>query len=286
MKRVIPKLILFFSCVIFIAPTLAEPSQERVNEFIVNHHRQRQARLLERTSATVRSVNSGRSVSTNWAGALQAPPPSSLFSSVSAQWTLPTLSRPPYANGSGEWGLSTWVGIDGDKCRNSLFQAGAISYVNVSGTDMVNEVVVWYEWIPDAAVFLPDFPVSPGDTIEVSCTAESASMGIVVINNLSKRNSTTITVSAPSKAADLCGKSAESSAEWILEDFTVTNGQTSSYEPFPSFTNVSFSNCAAGTTTGAKVDLYNATLIDLVQSNVTLATPFLVNGTELQISYG
>jgi hypothetical protein len=294
MKHAIPKLHLLLCYVVFIAHTLADPSEEVLNKFIAHRRPQREARqFLERPNAYLQSrpvitvenpeslqvLSSSTQSTTNWAGAVQVSSPSGVFNSVSGQWTIPAVSVPSSASGPGVWYTSQWVGIDGYSCLTSIIQAGIFSYVEVSTSGAVtNAALAWHEWYPNPQVQFSDFSVSAGDTVHVSVKATSKSRGQVVVNNLSKGTSTSTTVSAPSESYVLCGMN----AEWIIEDPASDNGLV----PFASFTDFSFSNCAATTTTGETVDLTNTQLLQLIQNNVLLATPTQLSSTEIQVSYG
>lgn len=59
--------------------------------------------------------------SENWSGvAWTSPPSGSTFKSVTGTFNLPPLSAP----GSGTYGASAWVGIDGDSNTPALIQSG------------------------------------------------------------------------------------------------------------------------------------------------------------------
>lgn len=290
MKR-FPKmsqLILLFSYVLLIAHTLAELPEEVKNEFIAHRRQLREARRLAGERPNLQSRRAilldGVGETTNWAGAIQSPPPSGSFNSVSGQWTLPTVSRPPSANTTGTWYTYVWVGIDGYNCKSALLQSGTISSVQVfSSGDVQTGAQAWYEWVPNTVSLVSesDFPVAVGDTVTVSVQATSSTTATATLNNLSTGQEKTIDLSALSDSAMLCF----TDVEWIVED--ATNAMNNQLLPLADFGTVTIRDCAATTSTGATVDLSGAQLIDLVSnSNQVLATASVGSSTELKVSYG
>lgn len=132
--------------------------------------------------------------SSNWAGYAVGGGP---HSSVSAQWTVPTLSA------SGRAGFSAlWVGIDGFT-SSALIQAG-------TEADFYNgaaHYTAWWEILPAPAVTIHTLPVRAGDRISVSIARVSSGRWRITIKDArSGSYSTTRTYAGPA-----------TSAEWIEE---------------------------------------------------------------------
>ena len=212
--------------------------------------------------------------SSNWAGAvLTAPPSGETFVTVSATWTLPTLSQPPNS-ASGTYYGSEWVGIDGYNTA-SILQAGTLSYVEASGAQ---GAMAWYEWYPQSLIYFDNFEVSPGDSVSFSVHATSSTTGIVTVENNSKGTSTSTNVNAPASDNALAGQN----AEWIYEDFSSGGGLV----PFAAFTPASLTSCSAVTSGGTTETLDGATILDIEQGSSVLASASVSGSSEVDVSYG
>jgi hypothetical protein len=150
------------------------------------------------TPATVTSSSS------NWSGYAAN---GGNFTSVTATWTVPTVS----ATSSGA--DATWVGIGG-LTSNDLLQAGTQAMVDGSGTV---EYSSWIEMLPQSSRNVP-LSVSAGDSVTVTITQQSGNDWLIAMKN----NTTTGTYSVTVQYS-----SSNSSAEWVQEAPSVGRGLVS-----------------------------------------------------------
>ncbi len=158
------------------------------------------------------------SQSANWSGYYAT---GGTFTSVSATWTVPTVSASSAAGAD-----ATWVGIGGVSSTD-LIQAGT------DATAEGNQVVyqAWVETLPQVSQAVP-LAVNAGDSVTTSIVEQSKGVWLVTIkdNTTSKTYQTTVNYS-----------SSESSAEWIEESPSAGRGQL----PLDNFGSVNFSNATA-----------------------------------------
>lgn len=140
--------------------------------------------------------------STNWSGYATT---TGTYTSVSANWTEPTGT----CSGSAKYS-SFWVGLDGYN-SSTVEQTG--SEVDCSGRTA--EYYSWYEMYPAYPVNFSN-PVSPGDQFYGSVTHTGGSSYTLVLKDLTKGWSHTVT-------ASLAG-AANSSAEVIVEAPSSSSG--------------------------------------------------------------
>jgi hypothetical protein len=196
--------------------------------------------------------------SSNWSGAvLTAPPSGSTFTSVSAQFTVPS----PQPVGGQAGAASAWVGIDGDTYSNAILQTGIDFNVDASGGVSYD---AWYEWFPDYAYDFSGIDINIGDVISVSVVSSSSSSGTATIENLSNGQTVTQDLTAPDSSSTLGGQN----AEWIVEDFE----EGGSLVSFANFGTVDFTSAAAGTSSGATVGTTGSDLIDIQSSSGQVLT--------------
>ena len=163
--------------------------------------------------------------STNWSGYAAA---SGTYTSVSANWTEPTGT----CSGSAKYS-SFWVGLDGYN-SSTVEQTG--SEVDCSGRTA--EYYSWYEMYPAYPVNFSN-PVSPGDQFYGSVTHTGGSSYTLVLKDLTKGWSHTVT-------ASLAG-AANSSAEVIVEAPSSSSGVL----PLAHFSPVTFTSATVdGTAIG------------------------------------
>jgi len=95
--------------------------------------------------------------SSNWSGAVLTAASGESFSTVSAEWTVPTLSQVPI-KGVTTSDIAEWVGIDGYQ-SNDVCQAGVIETVQTSTNGHTTTTAIscsaFVEWYPAAAIILP-----------------------------------------------------------------------------------------------------------------------------------
>ena len=154
------------------------------------------------------------STSTNWSGYAVT---GSRFTSVSAQWTEPTVSC------SGTAYSSFWVGLDGDT-SNTVEQTGTDA--DCSGS--TPQYYAWYEMYPKFPVNLKG-TVRPGDHLSASVTTDGSGRFTLTITDSTQR--WTNTTNARLKRAQLA------SAEVIAEAPSSSGGVL----PLANFGTVSFS---------------------------------------------
>ncbi|MCJ1475770.1 hypothetical protein MMC13_004434 [Lambiella insularis] len=212
--------------------------------------------------------------SNNWAGAvITSPPAGQTFNAVSAQVTVPTVTKPPGATSNGPWSAAAWVGIDGDTAGNSILQTGIDFTVSASGAHSFD---AWYEWYPNVSFDFGNFPIAAGDVISMSVVASSSSAGTVTLENVSSGKSVSKALKAPSASADLAGKN----AEWIVEDFE----EGSSLVPLVDFGSITFTNCVAKTGSET-LSLSSASLIDIKQGSTVRTDATIESSSELGVKY-
>lgn len=208
--------------------------------------------------------------SSNWAGAVLI---GSGYTTVSGEFTVPSVSAPSGAGGFGSGGescASAWVGIDGDTCETAILQTG-VDFCYEGGQASYS---AWYEWYPDYAYDFSGISISEGDSIKVTVEASSESTGSATVENLTNGQSVTHRFSG-STQGDLC----ETNAEWIVEDFE-SNGSLVS---FADFGTVTFTNAEA-TSNGRTVGPSGATIMDIRQNGQVL-TEASASGNSVTVSY-
>ncbi|KAH8690098.1 putative aspergillopepsin-2 precursor [Talaromyces proteolyticus] len=211
--------------------------------------------------------------SSNWAGAvLTAPPSGTTFTSVTAQFTVPTPKLPSGATADSS--ASAWVGIDGDTYSAAILQTGVDFNVDTSGTVSYD---AWYEWYPDYAYDFSGININSGDVIKVTVTSSSSSAGSCVIENLTSGQQVSQDLSAPSSSSNLGGQN----AEWIVEDFDSNGSQV----PFANFGTVQFTGASAGVSDGSTVGTDGADVLDIQQNNVVLTSSSVPSSSEVDVSY-
>lgn len=211
------------------------------------------------------------SYSSNWSGAvLTSPPSGSTFTSVSAEFTVPS----PKAVGGKAGAASAWVGIDGDTYQNAILQTGVDFNVDASGAVSYD---AWYEWYPNPATDFSGISFKAGDNVAISVVASSTTAGVATIHNLSNGQSVSTNMTAPSSSAALGGQN----AEWILEDFESGGSLVS----FCNFGTVTFTDASAGLASGSSVGTDGATIMDIRQNNQVLTSASTPSSSEVTITY-
>ncbi len=171
----------------------------------------------------------------NWAGYADTVSSSSSgysFTSVSGEWTVPTVQAP--ADGSSSY-AAFWVGLDGFS-SSSVEQTGVLAEASGGAT----QYFAWYEMYPNALVPITTMDVKPGDVISASVTYGGANQYTLLVKDLTTGQSDSVVKTSTSSYA-------RSSAEWIAEAPTIQNfNGTSSISTLANFGSVTFSNAAAG----------------------------------------
>src|SRR3989441_2038033 len=158
------------------------------------------------------------SSSSNWSGYAAN---GGAFTSVTATWTVPTVS----ATSSGA--DATWVGIGG-LTSNDLLQAGTQAMVDGSGTV---EYSSWIEMLPQSSRNVP-LTVSAGDSVTVTITQQSGNDWLISIKNNTTGGTYNVTVQY---------RSSTTSAERVQEAPSVGRGLIS----LDQFGTVQFSRASA-----------------------------------------
>src|SRR5712691_11613597 len=150
------------------------------------------------TPATVTSSSS------NWSGYAAS---GGTFTSVTATWTVPTVS----ATSTGA--DATWVGIGG-LTSNDLIQAGTQAMVDGSGSV---EYTSWIEMLPQSSRTVP-LTVSAGYSVTVTIAQQSGNDWLIAMKNNTTGGTYNVTVQY---------RSTNSSAEWVQEAPSVGRGLVS-----------------------------------------------------------
>lgn len=199
--------------------------------------------------------------SLNWSGAvLNAPPSGTKFTSVSAEFSVPTPR--PANNKAGS--ASAWVGIDGNTYRNAILQTGIYFTATLDGSVSFD---AWYEWYPDYAYNFPDISITAGDRISLSVVSTSSESGTVAIENLTTGQKLSQNLTAPDPSSILGGQN----AEWIVEDYE----EGGKLVTLDNFGVIAFNNVSAGLSDGSSVGTDGADVM-IIQQNGQILTSVIV----------
>jgi len=193
--------------------------------------------------------------SANWSGYVATNP--SPFTSVSASWTVPSVSAtsPGYS--------AVWVGMGGvDRSSNRLLQAGTEQDALSNGSAVY---YAWHEVYPRPSVFVAY--ISPGDSITVSISqvpANASAWRILIVRNSATILNLTVTVRA--------NLALEATAEFIVERPSIR--PRNQLSTLANFGTVTFSGC--NTNQGALASLTNAYMI-IMTNNATRSGTYLAH---------
>jgi hypothetical protein len=212
----------------------------------------------------VPAIPVGQNTSHNWSGYAAT---SGTYTGVTGTWTVPV----PGITGTPGVG-ATWVGIGGVSSQD-LIQAGTQDVAAGGGQA---EFQTWIEMLPQASQQVP-VAVVPGDSVTVSITEQGAGTGywqISITNNTSGQTYQTNVQYA----------SSESSAEWIMEAPSGSNGVL----PLDNFNSVSFASATA-VENGQTVDISQTgaqPITMLNANNQPLAVPSAIdsNGSSFSVA--
>jgi hypothetical protein len=156
---------------------------------------------MERARPHPAAAPDGAPVSSfNWSGYVDVEAKKGSFTSVSASWTVPSISCSQEDQIS-----SQWVGFDGVSDK-TVEQAGTLAQC-FQGTAVY---YTWYEMYPSGTA-LEGLTLAPGDQVTATVSHSGASYTLSVTDSTNGANSFSVTPSCPpSKCKDL-------SAEWIAE---------------------------------------------------------------------
>jgi len=130
------------------------------------------------------------------------------FDQVEGFWVVPSVNN-QFSSITGY--MSFWIGLDGDCKCNDLIQDGTEQQVTGGSA----QYYAWVEFIPEAEIQIPSFPVSPGDVIQ-AYSWESVKNGVVFGNYYMANFNTNKAVSTSLQIPPNTTYSGES-AEWIVE---------------------------------------------------------------------
>ncbi len=160
-------------------------------------------------------ADDGSYTGAQWAGAVVR----GTWTGAVGYWAIPAVGASPEPQGTeGGWNSSSWVGIDGTFGSNDVLQAGIEQRVDGNGNP---SYVAWYEWYAPSQsgspayiyqVNIPNFLVSPGQTVFCSVQYVGTTAGQVSFANETTGQYFSITL-APPPGATFSGNA----AEWIME---------------------------------------------------------------------
>ncbi len=213
------------------------------------------------------------------------------WTSVIGQWTIPTVSEPPEAQGTeGGWNSSSWVGLDGFFFSNDVLQAGIqqrVIYIPIpfGGHISIPIYVAWYEWFAPPQANSPgyiyqtniaNFPVKPGDQVYCSVQYNGTTSGSVSFANNTTGQHFSITL-APPPGANFNGQS----CEWIME--APDGGEPTS--SLPRFTPVTFTSALACGPNNAVTNPQLGDILNIATAGGTLLTSTTVGNQTATISF-
>lgn len=208
--------------------------------------------VLSKPAVSVKRTNPIRYTG-GWCGASQKTTTSNKFTGISSFFQAPVLSA--RKNTPLPQFTAAWIGIDGNSCSSTLLQAGATTTLTGTGSHTSH---AWFEWIPDSAYNIPDFPVSPGDWMFINITVKTSTSALMVIENYSASNSITINLN---NGYTLC----QTDASYIVEDFYTNFGQV----PFGDFDDLWFEYCEARRANGISLGIDNAEFLFMQNGWIT-----------------
>ncbi len=204
---------------------------------------------------------------TNFSGYIDYAASGQTFTSVSASWTVPTVTCQP---GETSW-AAQWPGI-GD--ATTVQQDG-------TETDCQNGTPVywaWYEMYGDAAVnngyaqeLAPSsYPVSPGDVMTGAVSLSGATWLLSLAD-------ATANWSFSTQFASPAGGLSQGSAEWMVED---PDGCSPQCQTLAQYTPVQFTSATATENgQGGPISAFAPTTLQIEQSSTLLSAPGALNQT-------
>jgi hypothetical protein len=203
--------------------------------------------------------------STNWSGGVITAGSGDSFSTVSAQWVVPTIAQVPGVTTSD---IAEWVGIDGYQ-SSDVCQAGVYEEAQTANGQTTLSCQAWVEWYPADADFIApsSFLVDPGNTIKVTVetSGAGATTATVILDNETTGQTYDTTLTAPN-GTSLQGNSAEAIVE--TPELIGGNGQESQ-PPLADFLNspVTFDDVSATYSNGSAASLSSAQTIGMWTDN-------------------
>jgi hypothetical protein len=215
--------------------------------------------------SVIGGITSTKVSSLNWSGYADLAATGKSFTSVRAQWKVPTVTCP--STGTGVSAAAFWVGIDGFSSK-TVEQDGTMS--ECIGSFLIG-TADWWEMYPTNAVQIVS-TVSPGDVVIASVVDKAGQYSLKVTDQTTSTSSFSTTQS--------CGTTAcvNSSSEWIAEAPCCSAPNT--VYPLPQFT--PWRVISARTTSGGvsgPISKWTHDSITMVNAAKTapLATPTALN---------
>jgi len=148
--------------------------------------------------------------STNWSGAVITAAKGESFSTVSAEWVVPTVAQVPI-KGVTTSDVAEWVGIDGYNAAD-VCQAGLLEIVQTAHGHTTITCEAFDEWYPAAGNIVPasSFQANPGDTIKVTVetSGAGATQAVFIFDDKTTHQIYETSLTAP-QGTSLQGNSAE-----------------------------------------------------------------------------
>jgi hypothetical protein len=218
--------------------------------------------------------------STNWSGAVITAASGQSFSTVSAEWMVPTVAQLPI-KGITTSDVAEWIGIDGYQ-SNDVCQAGVLEIVKTSGGHTTITCKAFDEWYPAAANIIPasSFHVKPGNTIEVKVetSGAGATNATFIFDDLTTHKTYDASLTAPT-GTHLQGNC----AEFVVETPEWTSGNQVTQPLLSDFLNspIVFQEVSATYESGSTASLSSAESIGMWTDDVPGSI-----GSYVQEAYG
>jgi hypothetical protein len=211
-------------------------------------------------------ITTTKVTSLNWSGYADLAATGSSFTSVRAQWKVPTVTCP--STGTGVSAAAFWVGIDGFSSK-TVEQDGTIS--ECFGSILIG-TADWWEMYPTNAVQIVS-TVSPGDAVVASVVDKADQYTLKVTDKTSTAGSFNTTQSCGTTAC------ANSSSEWIAEAPCCSAPNT--VYPLPQFTpwRVIGARTVSGGVSGSISKFTHDSITMVNASKAVLAAPTALNST-------
>jgi hypothetical protein len=213
-------------------------------------------------SQQVATTASASQESTNWSGAAITNAPGESFSTVSAQWVVPTIAQVPISSVTTS-DVAEWVGIDGYQ-SSDVCQAGVYEEAQTANGQTTLSCQAWVEWYPADAEFIPlsSFDVNPGNTIKVTVetSGAGATTATFILDNETTGQTYETSLTAPN-GTSLQGNSAEA----IVETPEVISGNQTSQPLLSDFLNtpVVFNDFSATYSNGSAASLSSPSAVSI-----------------------
>ncbi|CAK7245510.1 MAG: hypothetical protein STHCBS139747_007094 [Sporothrix thermara] len=203
--------------------------------------------------------------SANWSGAIVH---GTEFETVAGTLAVPLPHAPSDSDPDIFYGASAWVGFDGDSsCPSVILQVG-IDFNIQNGTPMYD---AWFEWYPDYSYNFAGFLLHAGDVVTLTATAINTTSGSVLVENHTTGESAMHTFVGEEQP--LC----QSSAEWIVEDYSVGGRLVDLCD----WGRATFTDCEAKQASGATASLSNATVYEITNDRGKLMTDCSISGSSI-----